>query len=112
MRDECQFVGNSLPNNQTIKRVFMFHTRQVVEGRRIGRCYWQYIKTRLADNCRKIIRSNSGECQFSGGEFERNLPDRYHTDRNRHFRILDAISSFFSKTGWVKQRPEEGVSIK
>ena len=45
LRDEGQFVGDGLPDNQAVKRVFVFHARQVVEGGSVCRGNGQYVKT-------------------------------------------------------------------
>ncbi len=40
---ECKLVGDCLPNNQTVKRVFVFHSRQVMAGGGIISGNRQYI---------------------------------------------------------------------
>ena len=77
---ECQLVGDGLPDNQTVKRVFVFHAGQVVEGGGIGCGNRKYVKTRLTDYVRKIIRGYAGQLQLSGGVLEGNLPKRDYAD--------------------------------
>jgi len=57
--NESQLAGNGLPNNQTVKRVFMPRAGQAVEGSRFGVGKLKYGKTRLTDDLWKVIGNHA-----------------------------------------------------
>lgn len=112
LRHEGQLAGNSLPDNQAVKWVFMAQAWQAMEGRGVAFGDRQNIKARLANDGRKIIGDDAGKFEFTGGVFKGNLPKRDNTDEDRHVRVADALRRLFAEASRIEEGPEQGMGVE